>query len=88
MSHFLSRFGFVLFAMLIGSFGLAVAYHRSRKHVSTHGKDRSWLDYVLLWPLLFENSSTVDRSRRLLTNRELIGWLIVATLIVVGIVFF
>jgi len=88
MSDVLSRFGFFLLAILVGSIGLALAYHRSRNRVSTRGEDRSWLDYVLLWPLLFESSPIVDRSRRLLTNRELIGWLIVAALIVVGMVFF
>ena len=88
MNHVLSRFGPFLLVLLVGCFGLFIAYRRSKSRVSTRGENRSLLDYLLLWPLLFESSSSVDRSRRLLTTRELIGWLIVAVLIVVGMVFF
>lgn len=88
MSHLFSRFGLVLFAIFVGVSGLAVAHRRSKGLISSRGQDRSWLDYILVWPLLFETSANVDRSRRLLTNRELIGWLLVSALIVVGMVFF
>jgi hypothetical protein len=84
MGHLLSRFGPVLLVILIGSFGLTVAYRRSKARVSARSQRRSPLDYLLLWPILFESSSRADRSRRLLTNRELVGWLIVAALIVLG----
>jgi hypothetical protein len=77
-----------LLVILIGAFGLVIAYRRSKQRVSLRDGDRSWLDYVLLWPLLFESSSKIDRSRRLFTTRELIGWGIVAALILIGMVFF
>jgi hypothetical protein len=87
MSDAFSRIGLFLFVLPFGAGALVLAYRQSKKRASTDGPSRSWLDYLLLWPLLFEKSS-VDRSRRLLTNRELLGWLIVALLIVVGLVFF
>lgn len=46
------------------------------------------LDYLLLWPRLLRSSKSVDRSRRLFTDRELWGWLVLAVLIVIGVVFF
>jgi uncharacterized membrane protein len=88
MSDALSRYGLFLIVVIGGACGLALAYRQSKKRVSTRGAPRSFLDYLLLWPLLFESSSSVDRSRRLLTTRELIGWLIVLVLVVVGLVFF
>jgi hypothetical protein len=84
----MSRLGPVLLVVLVGCFALFIAYRRSKARVSMRGEGRPLLDYLLLWPLLLERSSSVDRSRRLLTNRELIGWLIVAVLIVLGMVFF
>ena len=77
-----------MLVLVLGAGALALAYRQSKKRVSTDGQSRSWLDYLLLWPLLFEKSSSADRPRRLLTNREVVGWLIVVLLIVVGLVFF
>jgi hypothetical protein len=88
MSDALSRHGAFLLVVLAGACGLVLAYRQSKKRVTTRGASRSFLDYLLLWPLLFESSSSVDRSRRLLTTRELIGWLIVLALMVVGFIFF
>jgi hypothetical protein len=88
MSGALSRYGPFLLVVIGGACALALAYRQSKKRVPTRGASRSFLDYLLLWPLLFESSSSVDRSRRLLTTRELIGWLIVLVLIVLGLVFF
>jgi uncharacterized membrane protein len=88
MSDALSRHALFLLVVIGGACGLALAYRQSKKRVSTRDAPRSFLDYLLLWPLLFKSSSSVDRSRRLLTTRELIGWLMVVALIVVGLVFF
>ncbi len=63
-------------------------YRLSKRRVASGSGSRSWLDYLLLWPLLFEASSSVNRSQRLLTNREIIGWLIVVLLMVVVMAFF
>ena len=87
MSDAFSRLGPFLLVLLFGVGALALAYRQSKKRASMGTQSRSLLDYLLLWPLLFEKSS-VDRSRRLLTNREVVGWVIVGLLIVVGLVFF
>jgi hypothetical protein len=88
MSDALSRHGAFLLVILAGAGGLVLAYRQSKKRVSTRGTPRSFWDYLLVWPLLFESSASVDRSRRLLTTRELIGWLIVLALMVIGFAFF
>ena len=88
MSNAVTRFGPFFLVLLVGACGLALAYRHSKKRVSMVARQRSFLDYLLLWPLLFENSPSGDRSGRLRTNRELIGWLIVLILLVVGLVFF
>jgi hypothetical protein len=88
MSDALSRYGIFLLVVIGGACGLALAYRQSKKRVSMRGAPRSLLDYLLLWPLLFESSPSVDRSRRLFTTREMVGWLIVLALIVVGLVFY
>jgi hypothetical protein len=83
-----SRHGALVLVVLAGACALFLAYRHAKKRVATRNAPRSLLDYLLLWPLLFESSSSVDRSQRLLTARELIGWLIVLALIVIGFVFF
>jgi hypothetical protein len=88
MSDALSRHGAFLLVILAAACGLFLAYRHAKKRVSMRSPPRSFLDYLLLWPLLFESSSSVDRSQRLLTGRELVGWLIVLALIVIGFVFF
>jgi hypothetical protein len=88
MSDFLSHFGFPLLALLGGMAILFVAYRQSKKRVSAGDRRRSLLDYILVWPILFEKSSAhdnVSRSERLLTARELVGWLIVVVLMAVAL---
>ncbi len=88
MSDALARHGFLLLAVIVGACGLVLAYRQSKRRASTRGEPRSFLDYLLIWPLLFESSSSVDRSRRLLIARELVALLLVLALIVIGLVFF
>jgi len=88
VSDVFSRFGPRLLIVVLGVGVLTFVYRQSKKRVSPDSPSRSWLDYLLLWPLLFEKSSSVDRSRRLLTNREIMGWLIVVLLMIIAVVFF
>lgn len=88
MSDALSQHGAFLLVVLAGACGLVLAYRQSKKRASMLGSPRSFWDYLLVWPLLFESSASVDRSHRLLTTRELIGWLIVLALMVIGFAFF
>ncbi len=79
--------GAILLAVLAGAIGLALAYRRTKTRASSPGKPRQMIDYLLIWPLLFEGSSKVDRSKQLLTTREIAGWLLVAALILVAVAF-
>jgi hypothetical protein len=88
MSDAFSHAGAVILVLVLGAGVLALAYRQSKRRVSTDAQSRSWLDYLLLWPLLFDKSSSVDRSRRLLTNREIMGWFIVVLLMIIAVVFF
>jgi len=83
----ISRFGPIFLVLLVGALGLALAYRQSKKRISAGERQRSLLDYLLIWPLLLESSSA-DRPRRVITNREVVGWLIVVLLALVGMVFF
>lgn len=85
MSQASLRHGVVLLAVLVGAIGLALAYRRSKTRASNPGKPRSVLDHLLVWPLLFGSSSKVDRSKQLLTTREIVGWLVVAALIIFAV---
>lgn len=87
MSQASLRYGVVLLAVLVGTIGLALAYRRSKTRASNLSRPRSVLDYLLIWPLLFESSSNVDRSKQLLTTREIVGWLVVAALMIFVVAF-
>ena len=88
MSDAFSRAGALILVLVLGAGVLALAYRQSKGRVSTDAQSRSWLDYLLLWPLLFEKSSSVDRSRSLLTNREIMGWLVVVLLVIIAVFLF
>ena len=84
------HFGFVVLALLLGIAGLVAAYSRSRMQVRGTSQRRSIWDYLLIWPLLFGSASIEDKAKRggrPLTNRELLGWIAVAVLIVLAIIF-
>jgi hypothetical protein len=82
----MARYGFFVLAILIGLSGLVAAYFRAQRYVRSEDQGPSVWDYVLLWPLLFNKTSAdlASRQRRLLTTREIVGWLIVLVLIVVA----
>jgi len=90
VNDLLHHFGFMVLILLLGCGGLLVALARLRTRDRSLTAKRSFLDYLLVWPLLFGKSSSDDRSRHIssrLTSRELIGWLSVLVLIVLAILF-
>ena len=57
-----------------------------RRRVTDGKATYSWLDYLLVWPLILD----VDRGKRgnrVLTAREWIGWSIVLVVAVLAIIF-
>lgn len=87
--NFMARYGFFVLTILIGLSGLFAAYYRAQKYVRSEDQSPSVWDYLLLWPLLFTKTSAdaVSSQRRLLTTREIAGWLVVLVLIVTTILF-
>jgi hypothetical protein len=85
----MARYGFFVLTILIGLSGLFASYYRAKKYARSEDQSPSVWDYVLLWPVLFNKTSadTGIRQRRLLTIREIVGWLIVLALIFVAILF-
>ena len=85
----MARYGFLVLTILIGLSGLFAAYYRAHKYMRSEGQSPPVWDYVLLWPLLFNKTSANAASchRRLLTTREIAGWLVVLILIVTAILF-
>jgi len=79
-----------LFVILLGAAALAaalLAYARSPR--PRQGPRPVW-HYLLIWPLILEkNQKTTDASdaARVLSTREIIGWLIVAALIIAAFAF-
>lgn len=69
--------------------GLFAAYYRAQKYIRSVDQSPLTWDYALLWPLLLNKTSatTARGQRRLLTTREIVGWLVVLILIVVAVVF-
>ena len=84
------RYGFVVLALLVGTGGLVAAFGRSKMRVRGDAHRRSIWNYILVWPLLFGSASSKNKKQRdgrLLTNRELVGWLVVAVLLVLAMTF-
>jgi hypothetical protein len=88
MQEVLGNSGFVVLVIAIGAVGLIAALLMARRSPASR-KPRSLLDYVLLWPLLFDKERERDPQRgdRFLTKREAIGWIVVIAIIVLAVIF-
>jgi hypothetical protein len=87
MGDVVLRYGSIFLAVLVGVGGLIAVFGRSRQRLRDNGR-RSLLDYLLIWPLLFRNTGDkAERGGRVLTNREIVGWLVVIVLIVLAVTF-
>jgi hypothetical protein len=88
LNEFFHQFGFIVLAFLLGVSGLIAAFARLRTRDRSLATKRSFLDYLLVWPLLFRKSSSgKGPDSRRLTTRELMGWLFVLILIVLAFTF-
>lgn len=69
--------------LLIGG-AFAIYLIQMRKNSGTH--QRSWIDYLLLWPLILDANKT-ERGGKFLTTREWFGWATIALIIICAIIF-
>jgi hypothetical protein len=84
------QYGFFALVVLIGVCGLVAAFWRSKKVSRAPGSKRAPIDYLLLWPLLFGNNPPSDGANNKVTRiskRVFFGWLIVAVLAGLAIIF-
>lgn len=80
------RYGFVLLAALLGIAGLVASYCRAQSSMTEHKTKHSKWDYLLVWPLILKRRSPPTGSK-ILSVREIIGWVVVFIFIVAAVVF-
>jgi hypothetical protein len=87
---FVGRYGYLVLVMMVGLISLLFAFRRSRTRVTTKAMNRSVWDYVLLWPLIFDDAkrrARVASGGAFLTTGELVGLIALITLIAASIIF-
>ena len=77
----------LLIVIATGLTGLAIAFSRSQRRRAEGASRRSAWDYILLWPLLFDQGRR-DSGGSLFSRREAAGWFVVLALMLAAIVFF
>jgi hypothetical protein len=85
----LNHWPFVL-VVLLGVGGLTVALLRSKKRLQS-AKSRSLWDYLLLWPLIFDQplrKVRVAAGGRFFATGELVGIGVFIVILVIGLIFF
>jgi hypothetical protein len=82
----MEKYAFLLGVVGMGVVVIAVSFYLYQRRRSQPGTERTWLSYVLVLPLVLDADKD-KRGGRLLTNREWLGWGIVLSLIILGIVF-
>ena len=69
----------ILFAILAFAIVRAISLCRT-----SQDPERSWVSYLLLWPVIL-GADKSKRNGRVLTNREWLGWAVIGLLIAGGI---
>ena len=82
----MSRYGFALLVALLGIAGLVASYCRAQSSTTEQKTKHSKWDYLLVWPLILKRGVN-SRGNKLLSDREFIGWGIVAILIIAAVAF-
>lgn len=82
MANYLKQFGYAIPAIVLFIIGAVLIY--LRRPSTSVKKDRSWIDYLLLWPLILERDAN-KRDGRFFTKREWIGWGVVVAIIVLAV---
>jgi hypothetical protein len=90
MHQYITRLGLFFLVILIGVIAFAVAVQRSKKRVASPSA-RSLLDYLLLWPLFFDQPARRERVSAgggFFTKGELVGVAVFVVILIIGLVFF
>lgn len=89
MEDIFRRYGVFTLVLLIGISSVAAALLLSKKRMHSPSTGRSVWEYMLVWPLFYGNSPEDNNKRagRLFTDREVVGWVILAVLIVLAVGF-
>ena len=77
----MTEYRYLILATLLSAAIAITVYFARRGRSDLPAAKRTWLDYVLLWPLI------LPRGGRLFTKREWAGWGAVLALIVSAIIF-
>ena len=80
----MSRYSYLVVAVLLAICTLAVIYAVQSRRSSSQGQKRSWVSYLALWPVIL-HADRSKRDGRILTRREWLGWAIVGLLIAGGV---
>ena len=64
--------------------GMASYLYQTRR--AKDAQQRSWIDYLLLWPLILDANKN-EREGKFFTKRECFGWAAVALIIICAIIF-
>jgi hypothetical protein len=81
----MAQYSYVIGGVLLFLASALAIYLARARRVSAPPK-RSFLDYLLLWPIILEADQD-KRGGKFLTGREWVGWLAVVLLIVGAILF-
>jgi hypothetical protein len=81
----MERYIYLLAAICAGVAVVTVILVYQKHRIKTDA-GRSWIDYLLLWPLVLD-ADKEKRQGRLLTTREWFGWGVVILVMILAIIF-
>ena len=81
----MEKYAYLVAAVILAMAG-GVALYLFQTRRAKHAQQRSWLDYLLLWPLILDANKN-ERDGKFLTKREWFGWAAVAFIVICAIIF-
>ena len=86
----LTKRGVFLLVVLLSLGALLIAVLRSKKRVQTSPSPRSLWDYLLVWPVVFDQPTRrerVARGGRFLTTGEVVGATVFLLVLILALIF-
>ena len=81
----MSQYAYLIAGVVLGVAGLVAVYLFQTRRDSIEEPKRSWLSYLLIWPLILDVDAAT-RKGEFLTKREFIGWGIVIVVAICAII--